>query len=61
MEKKLELAFHYHGEQHYSGASFLDYDRIIFEEFMERGVYLANECSKLEIFYNTVDRRTWSN
>ena len=27
-------------EQHYSGASFLDYDRIIFEEFMERGVYV---------------------
>lgn len=28
------------GEQHYSGASFLDVDRIIFEEFMERrGIY----------------------
>ena len=27
-------------EQHFSSASFLDVDRIIFEEFMERGNYL---------------------
>ena len=44
-------------EQHYSGASFLDYDRIIFEEFMERGVYIAHESEKLQILYNTVDRK----
>lgn len=45
------------GEQHYSGASFLDVDRIIFEEFMERGTYLSNEPAKLMIFYSTVDRK----
>lgn len=45
------------GEQHYSGASFLDVDRIIFEEFMERGTYLPNEPAKLMIFYSTVDRK----
>lgn len=44
-------------EQHMSGASMLDYDRIIFEEFMERGVYVPHESSKLEILYNTIDRR----
>lgn len=44
------------GEQHYSSASFLDYDRIIFEEFMERGFYLPHESEKLEILYNTIDR-----
>ena len=44
-------------EQHYSGASFLDYDRIIFEEFMERGAYIAHESEKLQILYNTVDRK----
>ena len=44
-------------EQHMSSASFLDVDTIIFEEFMERGSYIKNEPSRLEIFYNTVDRR----
>lgn len=44
-------------EQHYSGASFLDYDRIIFEEFMERGVYVGHESEKLQILYSTVDRK----
>ena len=44
-------------EQHFSGASFLDYDNIIFEEFMERGAYLAHESEKLQILYSTVDRK----
>lgn len=44
-------------EQHYSGASFLDVDTIIFEEFMERGMYIGREPSKFEIFYNTIDRK----
>lgn len=44
-------------EQHYSGGSFLDVDSIIFEEFMERGSYLANECDKLMILYSTIDRK----
>lgn len=44
-------------EQHYSGASFLDYDMIIFEEFMERGAYIFHETEKLQILYSTVDRK----
>ena len=44
-------------EQHYSGGSFLDVDRIIFEEFMERGNYIANEPDKLMILYSTIDRK----
>lgn len=45
------------GEQHFSGGSFLDVDRIIFEEFMERGIYISQEPSKLMAFYSTVDRK----
>lgn len=30
-------------EQNYAGASYLDVDDIIFEEFMSRSVYLSNE------------------
>ena len=44
-------------EQHYSGASFLDYNIIIFEEFMERGSYIFRETEKLQILYSTVDRK----
>lgn len=44
-------------EQHYSGASYLDVEDIIFEEFMERGCYIAREPDKLMTFYSTVDRK----
>lgn len=44
-------------EQNYAGASYLDVDDIIFEEFMSRSVYLPNECDKLMNFYATVDRK----
>lgn len=44
-------------EQHYSSSSFLDVDVIVFEEFMERGMYIKNEVMKLEAFYSTVDRK----
>lgn len=44
-------------EQHYSGGSFLDVRRIIFEEFMERGSYLPNEVNKLMTLYSTIDRK----
>lgn len=47
-------------EQHYSGASFLDYDIVIFEEFMERGYYLSEESEKLQILYSTIDRKRGS-
>lgn len=44
-------------EQRYAGASYLDVNDIIFEEFMSRDVYLANEPDKLMNFYCTVDRK----
>ena len=44
-------------EQHVSGASFIDVDTIIFEEFMERGAYISNEPAKFDAFYSTIDRK----
>lgn len=44
-------------EQNYAGASYLDVDDIIFEEFMSRSVYIPNESNKLMNFYATVDRK----
>ena len=44
-------------EQNYAGASYLDVDDIIFEEFMSRSVYLSNEPDKFMNFYCTVDRK----
>lgn len=44
-------------EQNYAGASYLDVDDIIFEEFMSRSVYIGNEADKLINFYSTVDRK----
>lgn len=44
-------------EQNYAGASYLDVEDIIFEEFMSRNVYLAKESDKLMNFYCTVDRK----
>ena len=44
-------------EQHYSSGSYLDVDTIVFEEFMERGVYGKNEPDKLMAMYSTIDRK----
>ena len=44
-------------EQNYAGASYLDVDDIIFEEFMSRTTYLGGEADKLINFYITVDRK----
>lgn len=44
-------------EQNYAGASYLDVEDIIFEEFMSRSVYIGNEPDKLMNFYCTVDRK----
>lgn len=44
-------------EQNYAGGSFLDVTDIIFEEFMSRTAYLADESNKLMTFYSTIDRR----
>ena len=44
-------------EQTYAGASYLDVENMIFEEFMARGVYLPHEPDKLMNLYSTVDRK----
>lgn len=44
-------------EQNYAGASYLDVNNIIFEEFMSRSLYLPDESSKLLNFWSTVDRQ----
>ena len=44
-------------EQNYAGGSYLDVEDIIFEEFMSRGSYLADEVNKLMNFYSTIDRK----
>lgn len=44
-------------EQDYAGASFLDVDNIIFEEFMSRDRYIYDEPNKLMNLYCTVDRK----
>ena len=44
-------------EQSFSGASFLDVEWILYEEFMSRTNYLRKETEKLQIFYDTVDRK----
>ena len=44
-------------EQNYAGASYLDVEDIIFEEFMSRSEYLPDEADKLMNFRSTVDRK----
>lgn len=44
-------------EQNFASLSFLDVTDIIFEEFMSRSGYLANEPTKLLNFYSTIDRK----
>ena len=44
-------------EQNYAGASYLDVEDIIFEEFMSRSEYLSQESDKLMNFLSTVDRK----
>lgn len=58
--EKIGYAMALSTEQHYSGGSFLDVDNIIFEEFMDRRMYLPREPEKLMIFYSTVDRKRGS-
>lgn len=55
--EKIGYAIALSQEQNYSSVSFLDVNVILFEEFMSRTAYLANECDKLMIFYDTVDRK----
>ena len=55
--EKIGYAIALSQEQNFSSVSFLDVNVILFEEFMSRTNYLANECDKLMIFYDTVDRK----
>lgn len=47
-------------EQHYAGASYLDVDDMIFEEFMARTPYLHDEPDKLANLWSTVDRKRYT-
>lgn len=55
--EKIGYAMALSTEQNYAGSSFLDVEDIIFEEFMTRSIYLANEPTKLMNLYATVDRK----
>jgi len=55
--EKIGYAMALSTEQNYAGASFLDVEDIIFEEFMTRSRYLANEPTKLMNLYATIDRK----
>ena len=55
--EKIGYAMALSTEQNYAGASFLDVEDIIFEEFMARSRYLANEPTKLMNLYATIDRK----
>lgn len=55
--KKIGYVVPLEREQDYAGASFLDVNNIIFEEFMSRDRYLIDEPNKLENLYCTVDRK----
>lgn len=55
--EKIGYAMALSTEQNYAGASFLDVEDIIFEEFMTRSRYLTNEPTKLMNLYATVDRK----
>ena len=44
-------------EQNYAGGSYLDVTDIIFEEWMTRSVYIANEPDRFMNFYSTIDRK----
>ena len=44
-------------EQNYAGGSYLDVTDIIFEEWMTRSTYIANEPDRFMNFYSTIDRK----
>lgn len=44
-------------EQNYAGGSYLDVTDIIFEEWMTRSTYTANEPDRFMNFYSTIDRK----
>ena len=55
--EKIGYVMSLNGEQHYAGASYLDVDDIIFEEFFARTPYIGGEPDKLINLWSTVDRK----
>lgn len=58
--EKIGYVMALNSEQHYAGASYLDVDDIIFEEFMARSPYLYDEPDKLANLWSTVDRKRFT-
>ena len=58
--EKIGYVMALNAEQHYAGASYLDVDDIIFEEFIARTPYLSGEPDKLVNLWSTVDRKRYT-
>ena len=58
--EKIGYVMALNSEQHYAGASYLDVDDIIFEEFFARTPYLYGEPDKLVNLWSTVDRKRYT-
>ena len=58
--EKIGYVMSLNGEQHYAGASYLDVDDIIYEEFFARTPYLGGEPDKLVNLWSTVDRKRYT-
>lgn len=58
--EKIGYVMALNSEQHYAGASYLDVDDIIFEEFIARTPYIGGEPDKLVNLWSTVDRKRFT-
>lgn len=59
--EKIGYVMALNSEQHYAGASYLDVDDIIFEEFIARTPYIGgSEPDKLVNLWSTVDRKRYT-
>lgn len=58
--EKIGYVMSLNAEQHYAGASYLDVDDIIFEEFFARTPYIGGEPDKLVNLWSTVDRKRYT-
>ena len=58
--EKIGYVMSLNGEQHYAGASYLDVDDIIYEEFFARTPYIGHEPDKLVNLWSTIDRKRYT-
>jgi hypothetical protein len=58
--EKIGYVMSLNAEQHYAGASYLDVDDIIFEEFIARTPYISGEPDKLVNLWSTIDRKRYT-